>query len=416
MGRKRKPLKMKLQGDRCYAVFSHPVRQRTVRVNLGPPEHARANLEALNAIFLNSRYWADPPAEPAAMRAAWLGEASGDVDADAGIDGALESARAEALGRELAAARAENKRLLRELEHWRGRSLREVAPVTLYAAAENWCSRFVGRDPDYTRDACGVVRRFAQVFGAEEQIETLARRERDIAQWLAGLRVGSSRRGQIRTVVLAFLEDAGLQIDRQAIKRPSQSQVRADRGVLRWLTRAEAKRVARELKPYWADVFRVQVGLGLRPDEIVTLHASNFEAGIVTLAPLGKLTLKRGPRSITMPAAVRRIVRRRLRHCPIVFPQPVCYGGRMREGRRPWHRVRYYNDRYRAALQAAGKAAGIPWKLDCRTGRRTCGSILLRSGMSLERVAAILGDTPGMVAEHYARILSHEVDPSAAAI
>jgi hypothetical protein len=55
-------------------------------------------------------------------------------------------------------------------------------------------------------------------------------------------------------------------------------------------------------------------------------------------------------------------------------------------------------------------------EVDCRTGRRTCGSLLLRAKKSIEQVASILGDRAETVREHYAKILSREVDPSAAAL
>jgi len=133
----------------------------------------------------------------------------------------------------------------------------------------------------------------------------------------------------------------------------------------------------------------------------------------VTLSPLGSLTLKQGPRTIIVPSTVRTIVGRRLKAGDVIFPDPSTKAA--------WKDPKKYNRSFRTALRAAVPAVNFVLKvkeqitdadaLDCRTGRRTCGSLLLRAGSSIEEVAAILGDNPQTVREHYAAILSSEVDP-----
>jgi integrase len=156
-------------------------------------------------------------------------------------------------------------------------------------------------------------------------------------------------------------------------------------------------------------VFRIQVGLGLRPGELPTLKRADFadDQSTVTLSPLLHLTLKTGSRTIQVPEVLRPMIRSRLRKKGILFSQP--------DGN-PWESRDAFNAAYRTELRAAAKSVGIEMKIDSYIGRRTCGSILLRKGYSVESVAAILGISPSIVREHYAAILSHEVDPSPAAI
>ncbi len=52
----------------------------------------------------------------------------------------------------------------------------------------------------------------------------------------------------------------------------------------------------------------------------------------------------------------------------------------------------------------------LPAGMSVMSLRRTFGSLLLRSGCSAEQVAAAMGNTPGVVRKHYARILGAEVE------
>lgn len=110
------------------------------------------------------------------------------------------------------------------------------------------------------------------------------------------VRIGAGRRLEVRRAVLRFLTDAGLDIDRKLVKRPGKKDIRNDRAPIRWLTKQQAKDVAEKLPQPWADCFRVQVAMGLRPDELPTLKRVDFDAECTTLklSPFEHLTLKEG--------------------------------------------------------------------------------------------------------------------------
>lgn len=54
-------------------------------------------------------------------------------------------------------------------------------------------------------------------------------------------------------------------------------------------------------------------------------------------------------------------------------------------------------------------SADLPSDCDCRLLRRTFGSLMLRSGLSAEQVAAAMGNSAAIVKKHYARIEGAEV-------
>ena len=404
MSRPRLPLALRIERKSFVAYFVHPLFKRTVRLNLGRDHPlAQRYLEALNAIFLDPDQWQHPPPEtPAPVLEAWRGKHYG-VILEGGrvtVDGeplaakpgtlARLAAENEFLKRENAALRAETRKLRKGLEQWMGRRVRSGPCPTLEQALERWLSHYLGRDPDHTAIVRGDLTRFVAHFGPGTSVDQLEGQEREIDGWLRGLTVkqgprrgqpiGAGRRLQLRRHVLRFLTDSGLSLERKAIAAPGRREVRRDRAPIHWLTREQAAEVARALPPYWADLFRVQVGLGLRPDELITLKRGDFDPELTTLvvSPLAHLTLKEGSRRLRVPEPVARIVRRRLAELPagILFPQPSA-------PERPWSDPKYYDSCYNAALRKAGQAAGIPFRLDCRTGRRTCASLLLRCGRSL---------------------------------
>jgi len=67
-----------------------------------------------------------------------------------------------------------------------------------------------------------------------------------------------------------------VELHRKSIHRPSKKDVRNDRGNIRWLSKKMATDVAEKLADPWKEVFRIQVGLGLRPDELITLKREDF--------------------------------------------------------------------------------------------------------------------------------------------
>jgi integrase len=403
--------------------FRHPLAQTAVRIFLGAADVAQKHLDELNAVFLAPAHWrALPGGASEWLRSVWGGHrwAKGPAAA-AQLDGAAE---AELRVAHDAALRriGELERKIRELEQlYRaavGRKVRLGPSPTLRESCAAWLELFKGRDADHMKNVAWDLRRFVARFGGDTRLDALDGRERELDAWLRGLQamqgpragklITAGRRAQIRRHVLRFLRESGAGLNERAIPAPGRDDVRADRAPIRWLTKRQAEQLAGALAQPWADMFRVQVGLGLRPDELITLKRADFGEGLrrCTLSPLGPLTLKQGPRTLSVPERVRAIVRRRLQSGDVVFPNP-------RSGV-AWGNAKYFDRHYRRALRAT--AVALPFMPDCRTGRRTCGSILLRAGRSTEDVAAMLGDNPATIREHYAAILPHEVDSSPAAI
>lgn len=446
MGRIRKAIRARLEASGYAARFVHPVTKRSTRIPLGNGIEAEENLRALNLVFLNPEFWrALPEKTPEAIHRPWT----------AGLDGVPASKRRVRGGDPTPArqaylevhAKMQSSLILsleeqlaqaqKKIEYLLGRKVRQGPALNLKEALAAWMANYTGRDSNHTKNVEYDLNRFVKKFGERAMLEEMEGCESDVDGWLNGLVVedvkhhgqnwkrrrsgmplGASRRHSIRRYVLKFLRDSGIAIEAKRISLPSKQAIRSDRGNIRWLERAQAEAIAKALENfplgadalYWQDLFRVQVGTGLRPDELITLKAGDFARNFrsLTLSRLDHLTLKQGPRSIQIPTLVSAIIRRRAKTNAVIFPS--AHGA-------AWPCEKYYNRKFREALRAACAAVkGIGFILDCRTGRRTCGSILLRSGLSVEDVAAILGDNPDTVREHYAAILPHEVDPSAAAI
>jgi len=250
---------------------------------------------------------------------------------------------------------------LRKMGH---RMLRDKSAqyVQLGKAKETWLSKFQGRDADYKKSMQWDIERFIEQFGEKTTVAEMAGREVEVDDWLRSLTkkvkkpkaqkkgtktdakdskaeekfeyeerpLGGGRRRELRRVILRFLTDSGLDPDRKGIHRPGVKDVRNDRSPIRWLTKDQATSVKENLKQPWQDYFRVQLGLGLRPDELITLKRSDFDQKFetVTLSPLEHLTLKEGSRSIRVPGVVREIVKRRLASAQIVFPMVDSKRGR----------------------------------------------------------------------------------------
>jgi integrase len=459
MGRPRADLpKPVYEGSSFVVRFLHPVQRRIVRLNLGPDQDAAQTTRTkLNRLFLDPGAWQVKPADmDETTWALWLGEEDEIAPvpklsirtAGGKWQTLLESKQAA----RILALEKEVRGLQRELKTYRRKKYPGTESPTLEAAKTQWLADYKGRDKGHVATIKSDLTRFVKEFNPTTKVDAMEGQERNIDIWLRGLvdtRKGSptkgtklspGRRQSMRRHILRFLEDAGASMDRKAVPTPGTKEIRAARGRIRWLERSQAEALAAQLPPYWADLFRVQVGLGLRPDELITLKRADFSPDftLLTLSPLSytlkkqpvNLTLKQGSRSIKVPEKVREIIKRRLDACPYVFPrlerrQDKGGGISFVEQATPWVTAQWYNKLYARALTnartaanaaAAADTARIPFKVDCRIGRRTCASLLLRSGMNVESVAAILGDDPDTVREHYAAILPHEVNPAAAAL
>jgi len=432
MGRTRKPIKPVVEGRSLVARFVHPVLKRTVRCNLGHGNEADHNLNALNRIFLDQSLWHNPPDNtPLPVLKSWLGEAAGVVLQDGSVEAdgqpvqvdADEMARVLAdnqrLERENTVLRSETRRLRRQLEDALGRKVRTGKCPTIGEATESFLPTIAHRSLAHTMDAVDAMRAFRKAFDEKMEVDEFDGQEEKIDRWLTSLRaskgprkgqpITTERRKKLRKFVVRCLEHAGLRLDRKRFQPISIKDIRRERGPIRWLSRQQAERLAEALPSYWSDLFRTQASLGLRPGEVITLKKADFadDLGTVTLSPLLHLTLKTGSRTVRIDRRIRPLIRRRLDENPILF------AGRNGE---PWRSAKVFNEYYRQELVKAARTAGIETKMDTRIARRTCASLLIRAGANAEGVAAILGNSPEMIREHYGRLLPQEVDPGAAVI
>lgn len=462
MGRRRKPLTMSTEGATSVCYFLHPFRKNddgkplTVRANLGPNGKYYPHL---NRVFMNPAFWYNLPEDfPPALRTLWLGELKPTDSAakenlirqleESASDGEQLTLEAVEL---LTAQHAEEVRKLKaEITHWKGRRMREGPVPSLIEARKNFLASLKATlDKQHREHIEYDTQRFVDAFGADTPADVFYGAEEKLDTWLAGLMcrfqkpktpppgwqppeprpLGPTTRNRIRTYALKMLDFAGILVDRHRVAAAGKREIRRARGPRRWVSKKQAEQLAKHLVEYWSDAWRVQVGIGLRPDELITLKESDFtkDLKVLTLSPLDigdvHLTLKLGSRSIQVPSKTRTIIRRRLKAWPhgtgikILFPfyskRPDRTGGVQP---RPWTDAQYFDKSYREALQAAALDAGIVVKMDCRIGRKTCANILLRDGMSPEAVARLLGDDLKTLLEHYAQIHSEEVNPKAAAI
>jgi site-specific recombinase XerD len=435
MPAKRKPLLKQNRGKFWSTLFRHPLTKRVVRVNLGTlsqHDEAEARLHALNAVFTDPTRWHQPnfPEGCEDLAAVWnedlRGAAvrgktvrSGGHQVDAPTRGivAAHLATIDALREENMLLKAEARKYRKLYESTSGRKARVGASPSLRRALDDWKSAYQGKDPDHTKIVGYDLERFIDHFGANTLVDDLDGAEGKINTWLNGLQVSrrqgekeisrpisAGRRAQIRRHVLRFLEDSGLQMNRKTVRTVSRKEIRRDRGAIRWLTRDQVVSIASLLQRPWLDVFDLQCTIGLRPSEVPTLKASDLSSDMnrLTLSPIGELTLKTGSREITIanfPKALTVI-----KQLAADAADDVLF----LNNKQPWV-LKNFMRQYKEALSFAATEAGIKMKMDARVPRRTCASLLIREGVSVESVATLLGDDPATIREHYGRLQSHEV-------
>lgn len=451
MGRARKEITLNQcveESGQYFVRVRHPVRKKTVCFSLGGAGQVVSSLAALNAVFLDKDKWHDPPRDalPARMQAQWLGPDNALKTAGIAVPAAI-SDRVESAGRpqdvvvqnqdtltlqlEVARLRRESDGRLhkceqqgRELEALRGKKYRKGTFPALQEAKAAFMASYTGRDPSHTENVSWDLERFVQKFGKHTKVDDLEGREGEINAWLRsltkanGVPIGPSRRMVIRVYVLKLLKENGARLDASRIERPTKKEIKAKRGAIRYLTSAQAEKVKAALPEYYADAFRVQVRIGLRPDELLTLQRSNFKEDFseLTLEPLGTLTLKTGSRRVPIPADLRPLLQSRARACAVLFPEPkgkTVTKARPRKvvrQKRPWPQAagglawrdpKMFNRRFKKALEAAAAAAGLALRMDSRIGRRTCASLLLQANVSAEKIAALLGNSPEQILDAY---------------
>jgi len=423
MGRPRQAITPILEGKLWVARVRHPVLNRIVRFSLGDGNQMQANLDALNEIFLNEFNWFSPPKKtPEFILKQWqpevvklkgqnVSKGSKKVSGSA-VELARVIAERDAFKLKVDELLAVISGLQKEVEHWRGKKLQKGPRPTLKAAYERWFEAWKGRrDGDHVKNVQYDLDKFVEKFGENESIDSLEGKEPEIDSWLKNLKVpvekdangnvinwrpvSASRLRHIRLYVIKMLSESGVVLNRKQIVRVSKEEIRKGRGRIRWLTKEHAELLAKKLSAPWADIFRVQVAIGLRPEECITLHVDNFNESFskLTLAPLDHLTLKTGSRTIPVPSEIRPLLQLRARTNNIIFPEP--------ETSKAWRSARNFSRRFNHALVTAAASAGIKTKMDCRIGRRTCASLLLQANVSAEKIAALLGNSPGMILDHY---------------
>jgi integrase len=450
MGRSRTEIplnRLKKEGNGYYLYLKHPVFKKTVCFSFGDDSEVQDNLRDLNTILMDKELWRNPPAKTSArIRRTWLGP-MGSIKLR-GTEVFVHGKKIQE-GPGTARITAENEALKvrveelmqiidtqnRELEKLRGKKYGKGPPQTLKVACELWFNRWKGRkDSDNAASVEYNLAKFVKHFGENTNVDSLEGREADIDQWLQNLKtkdrtlsdgtvikgkpIGASHLMQIRVYVLKMLTESNCIIDRKKIARVKKKDLKKSRGAIKWLTLTEAQKVASKLVAPYADAFKIQVAIGLRPDELLTLHRDNFNESFskLALSPLGELTLKTGPRIVPIPEHLRPLLMWRAQQCEVLFPEPKGHVSKRKrkrdpslpsrfrgpaEGGKPWRDSRMFNWRYREALRSAAKAAGVKTEMDTRIGRRTCASILLQDNISAEKVAALLGNTPAMILEHY---------------
>ena len=239
-------------------------------------------------------------------------------------------------------------------------------------------------------------------YGEKTTVDQMEGREPEINAYIStmvnkkGHVLSGSRRNQIRQYILRMLTQGGANLDRKKIKRAKKSELRLSRGGIKWLSAVDAAKVARNLKTPYREMFQIQVAIGLRPDELLTLHKNNFENDFtgLTLAPLDHLTLKTGSRFIPIPSSIRALLKLRVEtHKEVLFPNP--------KTGKTWKTSFSFNKKYREALRQAANTARLTTPMDCRTGRRTCASLLMQQNVSADKIAKLLGNTAAMILEHY---------------
>jgi len=450
MGRARSRLKWRHEGKQYVIRYLDPLKQAPRRLVVGMDStQADRAVNYLNRIFGDASAWYEKPADvPDDIWTLWTGGRFETVRLSKPRDSIKHSHYVT-----MVKALEDKERRIRELEEeivfWKGKRTRNGPAPRLGEAFEQFMADYKGKDDEHTRNMRCHLQRFVERFGAEKNVDDFSGAEKQIDTWLQGLvnengprdekgklinpePISPGYRNQFRDRVLMFLEHAGVVINRKEVKRASRGAVRASRGPIRWLEREQVEAVADALDDYWSDVWRVQVGLGLRPTELITLQRSNFNSDYseCTLAQLGDHTLKTGSRSLQVSEITRTVLKRRIAvsGSKVVFPQ-VNYRNKKNHGK-PWHDEHWFCRKYVRMLRAAVAAVNeqteatlgaddplvIHVDVDARTGRRTSGSLLLRADWTLEAVAAFLGDDLRTVKEHYAALLSNELNPKAAAV
>ncbi len=448
MGRIRNPItlnRLKKKGDRYFVYLKHPVRKRTVCFAMGKAGEVTQSVEALNRIYMDDGLWLNPPQDttPSRIYSQWLGpdgilKLHGTGLVESGQKAleitpekvVVQQSVIETLKRQLETFKNRCEQQGRELEALRGEQYQPIKCRTLSDARDLVLESIGATDPDHVKHVRLDLARFIAKFEPDTRVDAFTGNETKINKWLHslkkrdGMSLGPSARQYIRIYVLKLLKMGGARIDASKIDRISKKELKSKRQKIRWLTNEQALAVLEKLRQPYADAFRIQVRIGLRPFELLTLHRHNFTEDFseLRLEPLSEtLTLKTGPRKnpIPIPPDLRPIFEARALECPVLFPEPK---GRVAKrltpkeqptaavprrrcgpapGNHPWRDPAAFSRRFNSALAYAAESANVKMPMDARVGRRTCASLLLQNGVPVATIAELLGNSPEQVLAAY---------------
>jgi integrase len=421
MGRPIAPVTARHENGGHFAYFRHPVRGgRTVCINLGTDAEYSDNLKALNAIRFDPEQWFEPSSKhPESVRRQWmgpdavvklLGDSSGKGNTKTKASGKVQTrqtVKIDVYERKIAELQAIIDKQAREIEHWRGKKLKRGPRVTLRDAVDTWFQSWkVRKDETYTKTVKYDLENFIAMFGAETTTDQIEGREGEIDAWIQGMKTPAERDGKgkvikwrpvspsrihhVRTCVLKMLTESGVHLDRSRIATAE----KVDKPI-HWLNREQADQIVKALPAYYADCFRIQVAIGLRPQELLTLTEGNFRNDFATLvlAETHGITLKTSSRTIPIPEHLGPLLKLRAKQNRLLFPDD--------KSGKPWKNEMVFFRRFNRRLRTAAAKCAINIPMDCRIGRRTCASLLIQGNVSAEKVAALLGNTPDMILSHY---------------
>jgi len=214
------------------------------------------------------------------------------------------------------------------------------------------------------------------------------------------------------------------------VEGATRGQVARERGEIHWHDLEEIDAALAELPSlYWRALVSTLAFAGLRLAELCWLRRADLEPrdGGGMQIRVTNVTLGKSDRHAVKTGQERRVPVHAKRLQPIIeeylaaglagdtllFPIPA---GVRRRPRKRGHPERWNPDKiagYLTGIRRKGskpRAGLLPAGMSAASLRRTFGSLLLRSGRSEAEVAAVMGNTPGVVRAHYARILGREVD------
>ncbi|MBX3460781.1 MAG: site-specific integrase [Planctomycetes bacterium] len=323
-----------------------------------------------------------------------------------------------------------------KLRRYNKRAAKAAKVGTLAQEAEKYLADYYARKVSRKRHGImrSTINRFVQDMGKDRKADDIS--EAEVSRYVHSYRdangkaVGEERRKGIRLTVATFLEQVTDGVfDRKRVSRVSSHSVEREKRNPVFLEVAETTALLKKMQDlygdYWHDFAAVQLYMGWRPTEIALLQKEHVTETHVELVPVkdestGVWYAKTGRRIVQIHPQVAEVVQRRVEQAEgtLLFPFPRKLTAKGKPKRRrttakglleeAWDQG-VLSKVYLVQLRSAAKAAKIKKKVDSRTLRRTFGSLAIRSGISVEAVATIMGNRPQIVRKHYARLLPSEV-------